>query len=72
MGKRANKPIPLSILRQTRGLTQAELADEIRVSHSLIGLYETGKRKPGLDRALQIAKYFNTTVEMIQFDCRDI
>ena len=73
MGRtKPNKPIPLSILRQARGLTQADLANEIHVSHGLIGLYETGKRKPKLDRAIEIARYFDTSVEMIQFDCSNV
>ena len=73
MGKtKVKKPIPLSILRQAKGLTQTALAEELNVSHGLIGLYETGKRKPRLDRALEIARYFDTSVDMIQFDCRNL
>lgn len=64
------KTVPLSILRQAKGLTQVDLADELKVSRGLIGLYESGKRKPRLDRALQIANYFDVPIEMIQFDCR--
>jgi len=72
MGKsRSSKPIPLNILRQARGLTQKDLADELHVSNGLIALYETGKRKPSLNKALIIANYFDTPVEMIQFDCRN-
>lgn len=73
MGKtKVKKQIPLSILRQSKGLTQKELCEELGVSNGLIGLYETGKRKPGLNRAIEIANYFDVAVEMIQFDCRSI
>ncbi len=73
MGKsKSSKPIPLNILRQAKGLTQKELADELHVSNALIALYETGKRKPSLNKALIIASYFNTPVELIQFDCRNV
>lgn len=70
--KTRKQQIPLSILRKSKGLTQKELCDELHVSNGLIGLYETGKRKPKLDRALEIAKFFNVPVEMIQFDCRNL
>lgn len=72
MGKtKIKKSIPLSILRQSRGLTQKELADELHVSNGLIALYETGKRKPRLNRAIEIANFFGISVELIQFDCRN-
>ena len=73
MGKsKTKKPVPLSILRRSRGLTQKELCEKLHVSNGLIGLYETGKRKPSLDRAFEIARFFDATVDMIQFDCRNI
>ena len=56
--------------RISRGLTQKELANELNVSVGLIGLYETGRRKPSFDRAMQIARYFDTPVERIKFDSR--
>lgn len=62
-----DKQIPLSVLRKARGLTQKELADELEVSSSLIALYETGKRKPKLERAIEIGKYFDVSVERISF-----
>ena len=61
------KLIPLATLRAARGLSQKELAKEINVSSGLIGLYETGKRKPSLEKARIIAAYFNTPIESISF-----
>lgn len=61
------KMVSLSSLRDVKGLSQRDLAHELNVSVGLIGLYETGKRKPSFDRALQIAKYFDTPVEKIKF-----
>lgn len=37
--------ITLKAARVTRGLTQAELADEMGVSRSIINKWETGKQK---------------------------
>ncbi len=46
-----DKQIPLSVLRKAKGMTQKELSVELGVSSALIALYETGKRKPKLERA---------------------
>ncbi len=64
--KKDNK-IPLSVLRSVKGLSQKELANRLNVSPSSIALYETGKRKPKLDRAIEIAKIFDVPVESIAF-----
>lgn len=61
------KQIPLSVLRKAKGFSQKDLAAELGVSSSLIALYETGKRKPKLERAIEIGKYFNIPVENISF-----
>ncbi len=61
------KQVSLSILRKSKGFSQKEFAEKIGVSSSLIALYETGKRKPKLERAIVIAKYFNVPVENIYF-----
>lgn len=37
--------------RQSRGVTQAQLAEELRVTQGLIAQIENGHRKPGLGRA---------------------
>ena len=63
-----SKKIPLSVLRAAKGLSQKEFANEINVHPSLIALYETGRRKPKLERAIEISKYFDVPVEQILFD----
>ena len=68
--KEKEKTVSLSSLREVKGLSQKELANELNVSVGLIGLYETGRRKPSFDRAMQIARYFDTPVERIKFDSR--
>lgn len=62
-----DKTIPLSRLREAKGMSQKDLANELNVSIGLIGLYETGRRKPSFDRAIQIAKFFDLPVEKISF-----
>lgn len=45
----------LKSLRLKNGLSQAILADMLDVSSSLIGLYETGKRKPSAEKIESLA-----------------
>jgi len=53
--------------RAKKGLTQNELAEELKVTSGAVGMWETGKRVPNLDMAKDIADYFNTTIEEIFF-----
>lgn len=57
----------LAALRKENNFTQRDLADLLDVSPGTIGLWETGKRKPTLDRAILIATLFNVSVESISF-----
>lgn len=65
----------LSELREARGLSQRQLADElncyndegIEFSASSIALYELGLRTPGLKRAKIIARFFGIPIEDIIF-----
>lgn len=57
--------------RAKKGLTQNELAEELKVTSGAVGMWETGKRVPNLDMAKEIADYFNTTIEDIFFAEKD-
>lgn len=52
-------------LRQSVGLSQAALAQELGVSRQTINSIETGRYDPSLPLAIGIARYFNHTVEEI-------
>lgn len=58
-------------LRRKLDITQEELAANIGVSKGAIGMYETGKRTPSLNRAKQIAQFFGITLEDLVFSQRD-
>lgn len=62
------KQVSLATLRAAKGLSQKEFAKKINVSPGLIGLYETGRRKPSLGKALLISQYFNIPLENISFE----
>ncbi len=52
-------------LRQARGLTQEELAKQLHVSRSRIGMYETGERQPDFDTLEMIADFFNVDTDYL-------
>lgn len=53
----------LKILRKSRHLSQDKLADELDLSRSLIGMFESGKRKPSYETLELIADYFNVRLD---------
>lgn len=55
----------LKQLRQSRGLTQSELADKLNISKSRIGMYETGKRIPRVETLEIFADFFHTDMNCL-------
>lgn len=55
----------LKELRESRGLTQRELAKQLNIGFSTLGMYETGKRQPNNDTLQAFADYFGVTVDKI-------
>ena len=50
-------------LRLSKGLTQNELAKELNLSPSSIGMYEQGRRKPSFELLEKISDYFNVDMD---------
>lgn len=59
--------ITLGDLRRKRKMTQQQLADALGYKLSTIGMYEVGLRRPPLDKAIEIADFFNEDVKNIFF-----
>jgi len=57
----------LKVLRAKRNITQEELAEAIDVSRQTINAIELGKFNPSILTVLNLAKFFETTVEEIFF-----
>ena len=55
-------------LRERRGWSQGELAEQLEVSRQTINAIETGKYDPSLPLALKIARLFALPIEGIFFD----
>lgn len=55
----------LHALRQTRGLTQEEMAQKLNVTRQAVSRWENGDTTPGIDTLKLIATTFGVTVESI-------
>ncbi len=52
-------------LRNSRKLSQQELADYLKISKSSVNMYERGEREPGLDTLEEIADFFNVDMDYL-------
>ncbi|MGN0357559.1 MAG: helix-turn-helix transcriptional regulator [Blautia sp.] len=59
MGRRVRK------LRNDRGLTQEELADELNVTRSTITRLESGKSAGSIELLIDLASYFDESLDYI-------
>lgn len=55
----------LKELRESKGLTQKEVAEIIGYSEISYGRYENGKREPDISTLCKLAEYFNVTVDYL-------
>lgn len=55
----------LKTLRTDKQLTQEEVAIELGVSRSTLGMYETGKREPDFETLETIADFFNVDMNYL-------
>ena len=55
----------LKALREERGLSQVELAKQLDISASAIGMYEVNSREPSDDIKTKIAEYFDVSVDYL-------
>jgi putative transcriptional regulator len=55
-------------LRESRGLSQGQLAQDLRVSRQTVNAIETGRYLPSLPLAFAIARFFGRPIEEIFHD----
>lgn len=58
-------PERLKELRQSEGLTQTEIANQIGISQAAYQRYETGKREPKIKTLEVFADYFQVSVDFL-------
>ncbi|MFC3418040.1 helix-turn-helix transcriptional regulator [Salinicoccus hispanicus] len=52
-------------IRQTKGITQTKMAEDLQVTRQTINAIEKNKYNPSLELALKLVKYFETPIEEI-------
>lgn len=55
----------LKLLRTDKHITQAQLAERLWITKSMVSAYETSMRMPSYDVLVKIAKYFNVTTDYL-------
>ena len=55
----------IASLRQTCGLSQAELARRLHISTSAIGMYEQGRREPSVDTLIALSREFGVSLDYL-------
>lgn len=58
-------PNVLKELRKSKGMTQKEVAEKLNITDRTYGHYETGKREPSIDMLIEIAKYYNISIDIL-------
>lgn len=52
-------------LREEKGLTQAKLAEELGMSVRAIAFWESGERKPPIDKLEWLADFYDVTTDYL-------
>ncbi len=55
----------IATLRRAAGLSQGELARQLQVSASAIGMYEQGRREPSAEILVALSRIFGVTVDYL-------
>lgn len=55
----------ICMLRRRQGWSQAELAGQLCISPSTVGMYEQGRREPSLAGAVDLSRAFGVSVDYL-------
>lgn len=55
--------LKLKELRIKNDLTQKQVADKLCIAESTLSLYESGQRKPNINKLIEFAQLFNCTLD---------
>lgn len=55
----------LKELRKAKGISQLKLALDLNTNQNTISRYENGQREPGIHELIQLADYFNVSVDYL-------
>lgn len=55
----------IRFLRQLKGLSQEQLADDLKVTRSRIGGYEEARNEPPIDLLIKLSEYFHIAIDAL-------
>lgn len=55
----------IASLRQSYGMSQAELARRLHISPSAVGMYEQGRREPSVDTLIALSGEFGVSLDYL-------
>jgi len=55
----------IRFIRNTRGLTQEQFADDLNWSKSMVGSYEEGRSEPSIEKLIQLSTYSNIPIDVL-------
>ncbi len=55
----------LKEIRKSKGISQLKMAIDLNTNQNTISRYETGEREPGINELIQIADYFNISIDYL-------
>ncbi len=55
----------LRVLRKKRKFTQQKVALDLNISRESLSYYENGKRQPSIELIIQMADYFNVSIDFL-------
>lgn len=55
----------LRVLRKQRKFTQQKVALDLNISRESLSYYENGKRQPSIELIIQMADYFNVSIDFL-------
>lgn len=55
----------IRVLRQLKGLSQEQLADELKVTRSRIGGYEEARNEPPIDLLIRLSEFFHIAIDAL-------
>ncbi len=55
----------IRFLRQLKGLSQEQLADELSITRSRVGGYEEGRNEPPIDLLIRLSEFFHIAIDAL-------
>jgi transcriptional regulator with XRE-family HTH domain len=55
----------IRFLRQMKGLSQEQLADELKITRSRVGGYEEARNEPPIDLLIRLSEYFHVAIDAL-------